>query len=326
MRKQKIFELCAAELNLAAQLIIAFSDVEVPACLDGEESILGYCEVMEILGLPSDLPKDSMNESHGVFACDVPKYVRNTNLPDRVRIALNSWYTEYYLPRIRTIPQVSSELVDKLTEDEQDWISRAAAKVGLGFSDWVRDAVLERKERVQLKNDRINQVLDLVLRQNKPASDSDADLRVVQSGCCQAVFLTCPECGISSHIMANDPAKARCPRCGWERKFLPIELLTCNRCGGLQFNRSDDSEQPRCRDCDAKTSIINFDEHYVIFEFHKGMWHGQDGEGNSRIIKKPVSDGAVRIERSMSQRHCERGEPIDKISITMNVGGEWVSI
>jgi len=166
MKSKTLHTLDVSELNLLARLISAFSDISLPGFNDGEEPLLPYDDVMRILGLPYELPDDCDDIGHIIQSSDVPKCIRNAELPERVAIALEEWYCSYYLPRIRTLPQVFAVWFNSLTEDEQDCLEAEVAKVGLDSSCVVRDGVLGQRNRIRQLDGRFTRSLDCVLRQH----------------------------------------------------------------------------------------------------------------------------------------------------------------
>ena len=148
--------LTTTDLNFVTLFINGFSEINVEFANDGEpifavgkvdQLCLDYAKggTMNFMTLPS--PDFEIAPSMTFMrATHIPKHVREWSPSQRVAEYLIRWFNEFYLPRIKRLPNIYRRLQSEAGTWE--WLEKEAERVGLSAECWVRMHILGGRDRL----------------------------------------------------------------------------------------------------------------------------------------------------------------------------------
>ena len=144
--------LTPAELTFVAKFIADFSEIYVTS-EKGEEPRFSSSEVeMVCSGEHKTWTRDLLIlpvENLGCFvlsAKEVQEHIRKGSPSLLVGEVLVSWFNEYYLPRIKRLPNIYSKLLSN--KKTWKWLEKAASLDEMYVDNWVRIQILGQRDRL----------------------------------------------------------------------------------------------------------------------------------------------------------------------------------
>ena len=144
--------LTPAELTHVANFIIGFSEIRVPfPGSDGEpyfriDNVKPVCAGKYTADTVNRLTLEPNVGCPLVSASHVMEYIREGSPTPQVAEVLVKWFDEFYLPRIKRLP----DIYKKLCSDTKTWrwLILETDRVGMTVNDWVRLVALGHRDRL----------------------------------------------------------------------------------------------------------------------------------------------------------------------------------